>query len=786
MSVTPTPPNPVAAEITAAELKALKVSQALLNNFSRFLPAVFFQYQRFSAERFCFNYASEAVERLFEFSAAELCADVNILFRKVHPADLSAFILSVRTAAEHLHVWTHEFRIVLKNGEERWMAGEASPELQYDGSLLWHGCFMDQTRSKQTERSLITAEQQRRLVMQASNQGLYDINLNTGAATFSPEYRNMIEHSIEEFADPFAFWDYFWKHSVHPDDVPGIKEAYRIHFASKGKTDYHAEFRQKNRAGEWRWIMSLGAAVEWDENQRAVRIVGTHIDITERKRTEEQLQLNQELLRSNNVRYKELARELEILIANAPVGIMFVSNGVIIRANEALADLCRFPDAKSMIGVKTTFLYHNDEDYRAFGQAVIPRLEADELVELEWYLRRANGESFMARVAGRALPAETYEKGAVWMVEDITEQRQTMDALRESESRLQRIMNSSLIGILYGSDGSRLTDVNRMFCQLSGYSRESLLAEQFLWRVVLSEQDQYLVHQAYTEMISTGTTAPFEVMLRRADGSAIPVLVGLGYLENSPREWAVFVMDISERQRINQLKTEFVSMVSHELRTPLTSIRGSLGLLESGVGGTLPDAARQLIRIAHNNSKRLVNLVNDILDIDKLNNGKMNIRSEPVDLIEMLHNAMEANEAYTSSLRVGLIMEQQVMQAWSLGDHDRLMQVMANLISNAAKFSPEGESVTVRIYQEQSHYHIAVSDRGPGIPLDFQTQLFEPFTQADGTNTRRQGGTGLGLAITKALVEKMHGEIFFLSCPGEGSTFWFSLPACVPPASAIT
>jgi hypothetical protein len=99
MSVTPTPPNPVAAEITAAELKALKASQALLNNFSRFLPAVFFQYQRFSAERFCFNYASEAVERLFEFSAAELCADVNILFRKVHPADLSAFMLSVRTAA---------------------------------------------------------------------------------------------------------------------------------------------------------------------------------------------------------------------------------------------------------------------------------------------------------------------------------------------------------------------------------------------------------------------------------------------------------------------------------------------------------------------------------------------------------------------------------------------------------------------------------------------------------------------------------------------------------------
>jgi signal transduction histidine kinase len=294
---------------------------------------------------------------------------------------------------------------------------------------------------------------------------------------------------------------------------------------------------------------------------------------------------------------------------------------------------------------------------------------------------------------------------------------------------------------------------------MSGYSREHLLAEQFLWRVVLSEQDQYLVHQAYTEMLSTGTTAPFEVMLRRADGSAIPVLVGLGYLENSPREWVVFVMDISERLRINQLKTEFVSMVSHELRTPLTSIRGSLGLLESGVGGTLPDAARQLIRIAHNNSKRLVNLVNDILDIDKLNNGKMNIRSEPVDLIEMLHNAMEANEAYTSSLRVGLIMEQQVMQAWSLGDHDRLMQVMANLISNAAKFSPEGESVTVEFTRNRAII-ISPSVIAARHSTDFQTQLFEPFTQADGTNTRRQGEPVWGWPSPKRWSKKCRRNLF--------------------------
>lgn len=758
------------------QLEDLLKSHALLHNFSRCLPGMFFQFQRHSSEKFCFPYASAAVEQLFEVSAETLYQDAGILLRKINPEDWEDLRQSIRISTEQLTVWHYEFRIRRNDGSTRWLVGESTPERQSDGSVLWHGFFSDHTERKLTEQKLLAAEAQRRLVLSASNQGLYDINLRTGESNFSPEYLQMVASSPADFANPLDFWQHFWTHIVHPDDVPVIRQAYQKHFASGGATDYRAEFRQKNQAGEWRWIMSIGAAVEWDANRRAVRMVGTHIDITERKRTEEQLRLNQELLNANTNSYKELAQELEILIANAPVGIMFVNHGVIVRANATLAELCHFPDAQTMIGKRTTFLYQDEDDYTAFSQRVIPLLTADKLVELEWRLRRIDGSPFTARVVGRALPSGTYDRSTVWMIEDITEQQRTLAALRGSESRLQKLMNSSLIGILTGNQSPRLTDVNRMFCQLSGYSREDLLAGKYVWRKLLSGTDQYLMHQAYVELMDNGATAPFEIMLRRADGHAIPILVGLSHVENSQREWVAFVMDISDRLRINQLKTEFVSIVSHELRTPLTSIRGALGLLDSGIGGELPESARHLIRIAHNNSKRLIGLVNDILDIDKLANGKMVIRNEPVDLIAMLQNALEANSAYTSTLQVGLILEQQVMHAWSLGDYDRLMQVMANLLSNAAKFSPEGESVVVRIFQEGEHYHIAVSDHGPGIPLDFQSRLFEPFTQADGTNTRQQGGTGLGLAITKALVEKMQGQIYFVSTPGEGSTFWFELP----------
>ena len=764
----------------------LEKSHTLLNNFSRCLPGLFFQFQRYSEQHFFFPFVSAAVEHLFECTAEELINDASIMYRKIHPDDLVRLIVGIRQSAEELTIWHHEYRVIRKDGTERWLVGDATPERMPDGSVLWHGFISDNTERKLTEQKLLAAEQQMRLVMKASNQGLYDIHLQSGVGSFSPEYMQMLGYTAEDFPDPVKFWNYFWTEGVHRDDVAGLRQAYQTHFASRGETDYHAEFRQKNKLGEWRWIMSIGAVVEWDANHRAVRMVGTHIDITERKRIEEELLQNQELLNASKNRYKQLAKELEILIANAPVGIMFVCNDVIVRANQALAELCRFHNAQSMIGVKTSFLYQHLEDFEEFGKAVIPKLVADELVELEWRLHRVDREPFMARVAGRALSAETYHQGTVWMIEDITEQRRTLDALRDSESRLQRLMNSSLIGIIHGNEQKRLVDVNEVFCQLCGYSREEILGENYFWRRLMSEADQYTSVQAYTELFRTGTTAAFEIMLKHADGHNIPLLVGVNHLENSRKEWVAFTMDISDRLRMHQLKTEFISVVSHELRTPLTSIRGALGLLESGVAGVLTEESRQLVRIANTNSKRLIGLVNDILDMEKLANGKMEIKSEPVDLAALIHQAIEANTTYASHLHVTLVAEVQLStaNAWCLGDIDRLMQVMANLISNAAKFSPEGGTVIIRLSQHRQIYRMEICDRGPGIPLQFQAHLFEPFTQADSTNTRQQGGTGLGLSITKSLIEKMRGEIFFVSCAEKGTIFWFDLPIFTPDRNA--
>ena len=217
-------------------------------------------------------------------------------------------------------------------------------------------------------------------------------------------------------------------------------------------------------------------------------------------------------------------------------------------------------------------------------------------------------------------------------------------------------------------------------------------------------------------------------------------------------------------------------MVSHELRTPLTSIKGALSLIKTGAIGDIPDKLKRMLDIAYNNSDRLIRLINDILDIEKIESGKMDFQIAPINLVALLEQAIEANKEYGANRGVSFALVTEVHRAMIDGDHDRLMQVLANLMSNAVKFSPEGGIVGITLSRHESGYRIEVADTGPGIPLEFRDKIFEKFSQADSTNSRQKGGTGLGLNISKAIVETLGGRIGFESEVGKGATFYFDLP----------
>ena len=238
--------------------------------------------------------------------------------------------------------------------------------------------------------------------------------------------------------------------------------------------------------------------------------------------------------------------------------------------------------------------------------------------------------------------------------------------------------------------------------------------------------------------------------------------------------YSVELWDMSGKRARESRSRELVSMASHELRTPLTAIRGALGLMTAGVLGALPEKAHSVAVIAERNSERLVRIVNDILDLEKLEAGKITVECVPVDVDELLRAAVEANAPYGDKFGVRFNVPGAPCGASVQGDFGRLMQVLGNLLSNAAKFSPAGSEVALRArIADETKVRIEVEDHGRGIPEEFRRRVFMRFAQAGGE--RASVGTGLGLSITQALVEAMGGRIGFETEPGKGTTFYFDL-----------
>lgn len=273
--------------------------------------------------------------------------------------------------------------------------------------------------------------------------------------------------------------------------------------------------------------------------------------------------------------------------------------------------------------------------------------------------------------------------------------------------------------------------------------------------------------------------APFE-MSQRGFREANAILSDLNRelerrVQKALRRYRQARDELDEQKRIDHVKDEFISIVSHELRTPLTSIHGSLDLIRAGLPPDAPETTRRLLDIAHRNSQRLVRLVGEILDLQKIETGMMPFEPRPVAIGPFLEQALEANQAYAARLGVSLALEAAPQDVHVAADQDRLMQVMANLLSNAAKFSPKGAAVVVAAELREAGLRVTVTDRGPGIPETFRKRVFERFAQADSSPAREKGGTGLGLSIAKAIVERMGGRIGFKTA-STGTTFFLDLP----------
>jgi len=393
---------------------------------------------------------------------------------------------------------------------------------------------------------------------------------------------------------------------------------------------------------------------------------------------------------------------------------------------------------------------------------------------------RPDGSVIWTSVKAAAIREESKLLGYTGSVEDITERRQNMEALRESREQLSLALDGSNLALFdWDLDTGQVHLSVRWQEILGGASRPTVTTIDGLQALVHPEDLPTLQKKLYEVLKGSTQFYQVEHRVKCLNGEWKWILSRAKVAERDGAGRALRVTgtnaDISAGKEIERLKNEFIATVSHELRTPLTGIIGALSLIKED-SAQLSGESAMFLDMAYENSERLASLINDFLNLEKIESGQMEFRIEPIEIAPFLEKAVNINAAYAEKFDVRFELQRPLPDAKVRADTDRLLQVMTNLMSNAVKFSPKGAAVGIAAELRNSSLRVSVRDRGPGVPPEFHSRIFGRFAQADSSDTRQKGGTGLGLSISKVIVEKMGGRIGFDSAPGQGATFYFDLP----------
>lgn len=336
----------------------------------------------------------------------------------------------------------------------------------------------------------------------------------------------------------------------------------------------------------------------------------------------------------------------------------------------------------------------------------------------------------------------------------------------QNEKYTLAVLNSIKDGIIIIDDDFVIESCNPSVKKIWGYSAEECIGKNL---------SLLIEHSCHDKDKKTCLNQDIFLGLRK-NGEKFPIEIHASEISIEEKKIVLLIVrDITEQKKIEKMKSEFISTVSHELRTPLTSIKASLGLITSGAIGELPEKIGKLIKIANTNCLRLTNLINDILDLEKIKAGKYEFKYEEIEINSIIEQSAVLHQAYADQFGMKIIVipaEKSFIKA----DKNRLLQVISNLLSNAIKFSNLGGEITIKIKTEKNKNTIYFIDKGIGIPDDAKYKIFQSFSQVDSSDTRSKGGTGLGLNISKLIIESMGGGIDFESELGKGSTFYFSMP----------
>ena len=556
----------------------------------------------------------------------------------------------------------------------------------------------------------------------------------------------------------------------HPDDL--AVEQKQLRALLMGKCDnLHMEKRFLHRAGHVIWTM-LSVSLVRDQHGAPLHFVAQVQDTSQQHIVEQRL-------RESEAQLKDLIESLPGVVLRSQVNDTWTLKYV----SDAIEGLSGYPATLFLPPHSKGFAeLIVEEDLPATFAAVAPErlAQQNDAYDLRYRILTANGDIKRVQERGRAVRDEWGKVrefiGFVW---DVSAQHLAEEALNEQQQFLQTLFDHLADAIVVLRDDGTVVSHNHAANALLQLAGPPVVRNIFERLPNLEKQLRKRAHDSDAE--------PTSLMSRRAQLSAhlndgeIPVELSLTQVARAGvMHWVAILRDLTEQKRIEQMKSEFVSTVSHELRTPLTSISGSLNLLVGGALGTVPESMQEMLQIAAQNSVRLNQLVNDLLDMDKLMAGKLVFHFERLRLQPQLDEAVRGISGYAEPRGIKIARQGHDMVMVNV-DPLRLQQVLNNLLSNACKHSPDNATVTLQHRVFAEHVVIAIHDQGAGIPVEFKPYIFQKFSQAETGNARGSNGTGLGLAITRELVERMHGVIGFSSVQGQGATFWLRLPRADAP-----